>query len=103
MSVISLAATADPTVSLETLRDVAALNNVKIPTEEDEKDYLHFLNSLDAVVNQIRDLPAYDDPRLMPDPHTTMSREYWKPESNPLNAWSHRVCELSSSSEHTRS
>jgi len=84
-----------PTVPLSTLREIAASHSITIPPE-DEQDYHVLLNSLDAMVNQLKALPEYEDPRLKPKDDTLGSkgvREYWKidPQQNAFNAWSHRV------------
>jgi amidase len=76
-------------VTADDLQQVAGQHNVVVPPES-EADYLFLLNSLDATVQQIADLPEYVDPRLKPD-EDTLPRKGVKPESNPLNAWSHLV------------
>jgi amidase len=52
------------------------------------------LNGLDATSAAIDALPAYIDPRLLPDP-STLPRTYVRlagnAEKNPLNAWSHQT------------
>ncbi|KAF2091397.1 amidase signature enzyme [Saccharata proteae CBS 121410] len=87
MSVVFLS-TGEPTVDVERLRAIAAKHNVKVPAEEEE-NYRHLLNGLDATAQQIKDLPEYHDPRLAIDPET-LPRSWWKETTNPLNAWSHR-------------
>ena len=52
------------------------------------------LNGLDATSAVIDALPAYTDPRLLPDPSTlprTYDRLAGNAEKNPLNTWSHRT------------
>jgi hypothetical protein len=76
-------------VTKEDLAAIAASHNITF-TEDVGADYLYLLNSLDATVSQIADLPPYIDPRLKPD-ETTLPRSWLKPTVNPLNAWSHLV------------
>lgn len=76
-------------VTTEDLKEIAARHSISF-SEDVGADYLYLLNSLDATVGQIADLPAYIDPRLAPD-ETTLPREWSKPTKNPLNAWSHLV------------
>ena len=61
----------------------------------DAEDYLFLLNSLDATLDQVNNLPAYIDPRLLPD-ESTLPRSWTKPEENPQGAWSHQVRNLQS-------
>jgi amidase len=44
------------------------------------------------VIQAVEDGNDYIHPNLQPV-ETTEPRNYWRPESNPLNAWSHR-CQL---------
>lgn len=78
-------------VTSEQIQVIASSNNFKIP-EEDEKDYLFLLNSLDATLTQVADLPAYVDPRLKPE-EGTLPRTWKKAKENPLNAWACQVSE----------
>lgn len=65
----------------------------------EEEHYRHLLNGLDATSKAIEALPAYTDPRLLPDP-TTLPRTYERlagdAEKNPLNTWSHKTSITSS-------
>lgn len=84
-----------PTVPLSTLRGIAASHDITIP-RKDEQDYHVLLNSLDAMANQLKALPEYEDPRLKPKEDTLVAkggREYWRMDlqQNTFNAWSHRV------------
>lgn len=62
--------------------------------EKEENHYLRLLNGLDASANLIASLPAYTDPRLLPET-STLPRSYKKlagnKEKNPLNTWSHQT------------
>lgn len=73
------------------LRDIAARNNITIPTVADEEAYLLLLQSADATVASVDQLPDYVDPRLTPVPVVGGDRKYWKAERNSLNGWSHRA------------
>ena len=73
------------------LRDVAAKNNISIPTANDETAYLLLLQSADATVVTVDQLPDYVDPRMSPVPVVGGQRRYWKAERNALNGWSHRT------------
>ncbi|TID26861.1 amidase signature enzyme [Venturia nashicola] len=84
MSVVFLS-TGEPTVTSEQIQAIASSNNFKIP-EQDEKDYLFLLNSLDATLTQVAELPEYVDPRLKPE-EGTLPRTWKKAAVNPLNAW----------------
>ncbi|KAE9991850.1 hypothetical protein EG327_010727 [Venturia inaequalis] len=84
MSVVFLT-NGEPTVTVEQFQAIASSNNLEIP-EKDEKDYLFLLNSLDATLTQVADLPAYVDPRLKPE-EGTLPRTWKKAAENPLNAW----------------
>jgi amidase len=63
------------------------------------------LNGLDATSAAIDALPAYTDPRLLPDP-STLPRKYERlagdPERNPLNSWSHQTTITSANPLDTR-
>lgn len=78
-------------VTAETLNEIAAKHNL-LMKDGDAEDYLFLLNSLDATLDQVNRLPEYIDPRLLPD-EATLPRTYSKPTENPLNAWSHQVCQ----------
>lgn len=57
------------------------------------------LNSLDAIMNELKALPEFEDPKLRPIGDTLdaqRGRKYWKmkEEENKFNAWSHRVSHL---------
>src|SRR5436305_6327989 len=78
-------------VTIDVLRNVAAKNNITIPTA-DEEAYLVFLQSADATIASVNQLPNYVDPRLNPVPVVGGERTYWKAEQNSLNGWSHRTC-----------
>ncbi len=73
------------------LRDVAARNNITIPTAADEQAYLLMLQSADATVASVNQLLDYVDPRLNPIPVKGGKRKFWKAERNALNGWSHRT------------
>jgi len=70
-----------------------------VVNEEEEEHYRHLLNGLDATSAAIDALPAYTDPRLLPD-SSTLPRTYEKlagdAEKNPLNSWSHQTTITSS-------
>lgn len=84
------------TVTPEAIQTIASINNFKIP-EHDEKDYLFLLNSLDATLTQVAELPAYVDPRLKPEDGTS-PRKWKKAIANPLNAWACQVSNRHSTS-----
>jgi hypothetical protein len=77
-------------VTSETLSEIASAHNL-LMTDGDAEDYLFLLNSLDATVDQVSNLPAYIDPRLLPD-EKTLPRSFTKPTDNLQGAWSHQVC-----------
>lgn len=62
--------------------------------DHEEEHYRHLLNGLDATSAAIDAIPAYTDPRLLPDP-TTLPRTYERlagnAQKNPLNTWSHQT------------
>jgi amidase len=62
----------------------------------ERRDYLLLLQSADAVIQAIDEGDDYIHPDLRPV-ETVQSRSYWRPDDNPLNAWSHR-CELKAKS-----
>jgi hypothetical protein len=76
-------------VAPEALQAIASAHDFKIP-KQDETDYLFLLNSLDATLNQVAELPAYVDPRLKPE-EGTLPRRWNKAAENPLNAWACQV------------
>jgi hypothetical protein len=76
-------------VTPEAIQAIASAHNFNIP-DQDEKDYLFLLNSLDATLNQVADLPAYVDPRLEPE-EGTLPRKWNIVVKNPLNAWACQV------------
>jgi amidase len=86
------------TIRVEDLRVAAAELNIEIPHVSDEEDYLHLLQSVDAVMRQIEASEDYLHPALSPV-ETTHPRTYWQPEikDNPANAWRYR-CELMAAS-----
>ncbi|KAH3941443.1 hypothetical protein HBH70_229470 [Parastagonospora nodorum] len=92
MSVVFLS-TGPPTVDAEKLRSVAKTYGVVVG-EKEEEHYRHLLNGLDATSAAIDALPAYTDPRLLPDA-TTLPRTYHRLagdfQKNPLNSWSHQT------------
>lgn len=73
--------------------------------EQEEEHYRHLLNGLDATSAAIDALPAYIDPRLLPDA-TTLPRTYQKVagdvQNNPLNSWSHQTVIASKKSVDSR-
>ncbi|KIW02295.1 uncharacterized protein PV09_06442 [Verruconis gallopava] len=77
----------EPTVAAEELKAIASDHSISL-SESDAADYLFLLNSLDATIQQIADLPPYVDPRLLPE-ESTLPRTWSKPTENPQNAWSH--------------
>lgn len=98
MSIVSLA-TGDPTCTTEDLHAIAEASNFDIePNSANEKAFLLFQNSFDAVCQNISDLPEYVDPRLVPTEVEAGQRKYYRPTTaeNPLNAWSHRTNLVSS-------
>ena len=78
-------------MTIDVLRDIAVRNGIKIPTTEDEQAYLTLLQSADATVASVEQLPEYVDPRLKPVPVRGGERKYWKAQDNSLNGWSHRT------------
>ena len=90
MSIVALA-DGPRQVTTDTLHDVAAKNNIIIPTKDDEDGYLLLLESLDAVVKHVEALPDYIDPSLKPVEVVGETRKWWKEEKNSRNAWSHRT------------
>ncbi|KAF2025553.1 amidase signature enzyme [Setomelanomma holmii] len=92
MSVVFLS-TGPPTIDVEKLRKVAKAYGVVVDAKEEEH-YRHLLNGLDATSIAIDALPAYTDPRLLPDPSSlprTYERLAGNAERNPLNSWSHQT------------
>jgi amidase len=91
-------------VDVDKLRLVAKTYGVIID-EKEEEHYRHLLNGLDATSAAIDALPAYTDPRLLPD-SSTLPRTYVKlagsAEKNPLNSWSHQTTITSSKPLDTR-
>lgn len=79
-------------MTLNTLRDVATKNNIKL-APEDEQAYLTVLQGAEMTSQTVFDLPDYVDPRLAPVPTVGGERTYWRSASNSLNAWSHQ-CNL---------
>ncbi|KAH8883445.1 putative amidase [Thozetella sp. PMI_491] len=96
MSIISLEAISESTLSVEDVRGLAAELNMDISKAQDAEDYLVLLKSFEAVMQQVENAPDFIHPSLVPHP-VVGDRAYWKPDAkeNPLNAWSHR-CELKS-------
>ena len=78
-------------VTADILHEAAAKNNIIISNKDDEEGYLLLLESLDAVVKQVEELPDYIDPSLKPVEVVGGSRKWWKEEHNSRNAWSHRT------------
>ena len=78
-------------MTIEVLRDIAERNGIKIPTTQDEQAYLTLLQSADATVASVEQLPDYVDPRLKPVPVQGGERKYWNAQENALNGWSHRT------------
>ena len=78
-------------MTIEVLRDIAERNGIKIPTTQDEQAYLTLLQSADATVASVEQLPDYVDPRLKPVPVQGGERKYWNAQENSLNGWSHRT------------
>jgi amidase len=103
MSVVFLS-TGPPTVDVEKLQSVAKTYGIVIDAKEEEH-YLRLLNGLDATSAAIDALPAYTDPRLLPDA-STLPRTYEKlagnAEKNPLNSWSHQTTITSSKPHDSR-
>lgn len=81
-------------VSIKDLHNAATKLSIEIPDGPDAEDYLHLLQSVEAVMKQIQRSEDYILPSLSPV-ETVTFRTYWEPqaEDNPLNAWRHR-CEL---------
>lgn len=71
------------------LRDVAAKNHIAIP-EHDIDGYLAVLQSAELTAATVDALPDYVDERLLPTP-TGGTREYFRPQDNDMNAWSHKT------------
>lgn len=84
--------------SVKDLQKAASKLGIKIPDGPDAEDYLHLLQSVEAVMKQIQDSEDYIHPSLSPV-ETARCRTYWEPkaEDNLLNAWRHR-CELTAAS-----
>jgi amidase len=78
-------------VTIDVLRDVAARNNIAIPTATDEEAYLMLLQSADAIVTSVNQLSDYVEPRLHPVPVVGGKRDHWKAEPNSLNGGNHRT------------
>ena len=76
------------------MQNAAEKVGIKIPDGQEAEDYLHLLQSAEAIMKHIENSDDYIHPSLSPV-STVASREYWelKREDNPLNAWRHR-CEL---------
>ncbi|KAJ5908702.1 hypothetical protein N7495_001384 [Penicillium taxi] len=100
MSVAFLADKTQSNISVNDLQDAASSLGFKIP-EEDAEDYLVLLQSVEAIMRQVKSEDDYIHPALSPVP-TINPRVYWEPEdvSNPLNAWRHR-CEFAAASPTT--
>lgn len=79
-------------MTAETLNDIATSHGISM-TDGDAVDYLFLLNSLDATLDQVEGLPAYIEPRLLPD-ESTLPRIWSKPTENLQGAWSHQVSRL---------
>ncbi|KAJ5566702.1 uncharacterized protein N7459_010084 [Penicillium hispanicum] len=94
MSVAFLADKTQSKVSVEDLHHAAASLGIKIPNDSDAADYLHLLQSAEAIMREIESGEDYIHPSLVPTA-TISPRTYWEPhcEDNPLNAWRYR-CEL---------
>ena len=93
MSIVSLS-TGEPTCTLEDLKAIAKASNFEIePGSQNETAFLLFTNSFDAVCQQIKNLPEYEDPRLKPCEVEGGERKFYRPDEkeNPLNAWSHKT------------
>jgi hypothetical protein len=80
-------------VTPDILSEIASKHGLTMSDGEAE-DYLFLLNSLDATLDQVANLPEYLDARLLPE-EGTLPRTFEKldKEKNPLNAWSHVVCD----------
>ncbi|OAK95239.1 amidase signature enzyme [Phaeosphaeriaceae sp. SRC1lsM3a] len=91
-------------VDVDKLRSVAKTYGIVVD-EREEEHYRHLLNGLDATSAVIDALPAYTDPRLLPEP-STLPRTYQKlagdAERNPLNTWSHQTAITSEKLLNTR-
>jgi amidase len=86
------------------LRSVAKTYSVVVD-EKEEEHYRHLLNGLDATSALIDALPAYTDPRLLPDTSTlprTYERLAGNANKNPLNSWSHQTIIVSANPLDTR-
>jgi hypothetical protein len=70
---------------------VAAKNNITIPAAADEEACLIFLQSADATVASVNQLPDYIVLHLNLVLVVEGERTYWKAEQNSLNGWSHRT------------
>ncbi|KAJ5641876.1 hypothetical protein N7490_005876 [Penicillium lividum] len=98
MSVAFLADKTQSKISIPDLKNAASSLGVEIPDGQEAEDYLHLLQSAEAVMRQIQAEDDYIHPALSPVPNIAQ-RTFWEPkkEDNPLNAWRYR-CELVASS-----
>ncbi|KAJ5919538.1 hypothetical protein N7454_009373 [Penicillium verhagenii] len=98
MSVAFLADKTQSKISLTDLQEAAASFNIQIPDGQEAEDYLHLLQSAEAVIRQVQAEDDYIHPGLSPVV-TTAPRVFFEPpkDENPLNAWRYR-CDLVASS-----
>ncbi|KAJ6110872.1 hypothetical protein N7486_003107 [Penicillium sp. IBT 16267x] len=91
MSVAFLADKTQSNLSILELRDAAAGLGIQIQDAQEAEDYLHLLQSAEAVMRLIQAEDDYIHPALSPV-ITTAPRIFSEPtkEDNPLNAWRHR-------------
>ncbi|KAI6083704.1 amidase signature domain-containing protein [Hypoxylon rubiginosum] len=98
MSIISIKGQTQSNIDEDTIHQLAANLSVEITKASEAEDYLVLLQSLESVLQHVRDAPDYIHPQLQPQP-VAGSRQYWKPGDgeNPMNAWNFQ-CNLKSSS-----
>lgn len=77
------------------LRRFAAELGINITDENDAKDYLILLQSLESLLQDLKESPEARIPPAVQVQPTIRQRSYWRPDEkdNPLNAWNYR-CEL---------
>ncbi|KAJ5524044.1 hypothetical protein N7494_010694 [Penicillium frequentans] len=91
MSVAFLADKTQSKISIKDLQNAASSLGIQIQDAQEAEDYLHLLQSAEAVMRQIEAEDDYIHPVLSPVT-TTAPRHFEEPkkEDNPLNAWRHR-------------
>lgn len=99
MSIVSLASGSDaPTCTIEDLQAVCKANGFAVdPNSLNAKAFLLFQNSFDSVCQSVKNLPEYEDPRLIPSAVESGDRTFYRPDEkeNPLNGWAHKTTLIS--------